>query len=279
MHSCFLKWSEDPSDILNPSLESLFGEEVKFHCTEISSVRKFLVNHNVNIISNVLKTLSSEALVVTERQLSDFLKDGDFHNVSENVRQQLKHCPLTNLIGESAFGDFDYDCSTRRNSSLHNRSAIHCLKRNKTMSYIEKKTPSQQKNIFILARSKAFSLRQQSTDAEKNVVNATREKFIKNQQEKLEKEINDIDRRSSISEAVVKHGGPCLRSEDVNELEEKLIEEGRSVKQTVEIFKNEIRYQKHINGRRMKFGTLEFMKKALKDCLAPRSLPAKRPRH
>ncbi|GFR85261.1 secretory carrier-associated membrane protein [Elysia marginata] len=222
------KWTEDPSDLLNPSFKSVFGEKVIFHCPEINAVQGFLKENNVNTISKIVKAVSFEALVVTERQLSDFLTGGDFSNVSDNRREQLKHCPLTNLIGESAFGDIDYDFSKRRNCSLHNRSSIHCLKRNKTMTYLEKKTVLEQKEIFQIARAKAPSLRRECREAEEKVINATREKFIENQQKKLEKEINDIDRRSNISEAVLKHGGPCLRLEDIDELEERLVTEGRS---------------------------------------------------
>ncbi|KAK3770777.1 hypothetical protein RRG08_036379 [Elysia crispata] len=73
------------------------------------------------------------------------------------------------------------------------------------------------------AESLKLQLRYQKEcrEAEEKVINATREKFLENQQKKIEKEINDIDRRSNISEAVLKHGGPCLRQEDVDELEER----------------------------------------------------------
>ena len=128
--------------------------------------------------------------------------------------------------------------------------------------------------MFQIARSN--SLRQECREAEEKVINATREKFLENQQKKIEKEIYDIDRRSNISEAVLKHGGPCLRQEDVDELEERLLTEGRCLRQITEVFKSEFRYQKHISGRKMKFGTLNFMKDSLRDCLVPRSPQAKR---
>ena len=60
----------------------------------------------------------------------------------------------------------------RRNCSTHNRSSVHCVKRSKTMDYIEKKTVCQQREIFQFARSKAPSLRQECREAEERVVNA-----------------------------------------------------------------------------------------------------------
>ena len=96
---------------------------------------------------------------------------------------------------------------------------------------------------------------------------------MENQDKKLQKVSIEIGRRSSISEAVELHVGACLRLEDVDELEERLLSEGKSLRQTTEVFKCQIRFQKDINGRKMKFGTLEFMKKSSKGCLKPRSPP------
>ena len=42
MHSCFQKWTEDSSDLMNPSLKSVFGEEVSFQCTKMTAVQDFL---------------------------------------------------------------------------------------------------------------------------------------------------------------------------------------------------------------------------------------------
>ena len=75
---------------------------------------------------------------------------------------------------------------------------------------------------------------------------------------------------------VEKHGGPCLRLEDVDELKERFLGEEKSLRQITEVFKSQIRFQTHFNGRKMKIGTLEFMKNSLKDCLKPRSPPKKK---
>ena len=144
------------------------------------------------------------------------------------------------------------------------------------MDYIEKKAVSQQGEIFQFARSKAPTFRQECREAEERVVNATREKFVENQDKKLQKVSVEIAQRSSISEAVELHGGACLRLEDVDELEERLLSEGKSLRQITEVFKCQIRFQKRINGRKMKFGTLEFMKNSLKGCLKPASPPKKK---
>ena len=71
----------------------------------------------------------------------------------------LNLCPLTNLIGKGAFGDFDFDCSKRRNASVHNRSALHTVHRNKTMEFVHHKTAKARKELFSVARKMAPELR------------------------------------------------------------------------------------------------------------------------
>ena len=73
-----------------------------------------------------------EALGVTKRQLEDFLPGGKFEDMDECMKEQLMHYPLTNLEGENAFGDFDFDVCKRGNASLHIRSSMHSIKRNTT---------------------------------------------------------------------------------------------------------------------------------------------------
>ena len=39
-----------------------------------------------------------EALGVTKRELEDFLPGGKFEDMDECMKEQLMHCPLTNLV-------------------------------------------------------------------------------------------------------------------------------------------------------------------------------------
>ena len=63
--------------------------------------------------------------------------------MSSDFQEQLRHCPLTNLIGESSFGDFDFDISRQRNATFPNRSAVHCVKRNRASAFLAWKSKSQ----------------------------------------------------------------------------------------------------------------------------------------
>ena len=139
MSGHFEQWIDDPSEIFYPTFTSCFGGQITIHSPMHSAVHDFVQQNDVSLRSSAKKLVCTEALAVTKRQLSDFLGDGIFVNVEENVKAKLMHCALTNLIGESAFGDFDFDISKRRNASLHNRSAVHCTRRNQTMIIISGK--------------------------------------------------------------------------------------------------------------------------------------------
>ena len=69
-----------------------------------------------------MKTLAEEFVLVIERQLSDFLPDGKYGMPpSDEDRQRMSHCQLTNLVGEACFADLDYSMFKNRRASLHHR--------------------------------------------------------------------------------------------------------------------------------------------------------------
>ncbi|KAK3743352.1 hypothetical protein RRG08_061288 [Elysia crispata] len=146
------------------------------------AVHDFAQQIDLSLISKVIDYIVSEAIVVTKRQLCDFLSDGqyDSKHVLSNVEKEIAHCPLNNLIGESSFGDFDFDLSKRRHASLHNRSSLHMVKRNKTMNFLTKKTSGQQRNILALARKYSQKYRKHSRKMEEKATNQIRQRFVEN---------------------------------------------------------------------------------------------------
>ena len=139
----FEKWIDDPSDLLSPNFFSVFDGDLVIKAPRFHYVYDFVLNNDVEIITRCLKCMCVEALGVTKRQLEDFLPGGKFEDMDECMKEQLMHYPLTNLVGESAFGDFDFDVCKRRNASLHIRSSMHSIKRNKTVEFISSKSRSQ----------------------------------------------------------------------------------------------------------------------------------------
>ena len=238
------KWTIDPSEIFAKDFKSVFPD-VPFSSIYFDAVHSFIEEHcDLRLMKEALKFLSKECLVVTKRQLSDFLNyDGKFVACDDLTRSQLSHCSLNNLIGESAFGDFDYDFGKRRNVSTFNRSAAHCLKRNKTTNYVSQKSPAIKRKLFCIARCTSPKLLRESKEAEELVKEKTREKFVENQQMKMDKAWKEIGKESDIRKAVEKHGGPCNSIQDLDNLVE-----GNNSKELKEILKAEIRYQKLVEG-------------------------------
>lgn len=268
-------WCTDADQILDPNFKSVF-DDFSICSPFVDPVHDFChMNENVSIslIKDAVMSLSSESVLVIERQLTDFLSGGCFENVSIVTSMSLAHCPLTNLIGESAFGDIDYDFSKRRNASLHNRSALHCIKRNKTMNYLSKKPLGLQRKMLLSARRQGPEFRKESKVQEEKVKDSIRQKFLENQQKKIDKEMTEITRNSKIIDAITEQGGPCKTAEDVDNLVEHLHAARKNVSLAI---KDQIRYQKLIHKQKLKFGPLPFMISTLKECLDPSSPPSKR---
>ena len=150
----FEKWIDDPSDLLSPNLLSVFDGGLSIKAPTSHSVHDFVLKNDEENITGCLKCMYVEALEVTKRRLEDFLPGGKFEDVDECIKKQLMHCLLTNFVGESAFGDFDFDVCKRRNASLHNRSSMQSIKRNKTVKFISSKSRSQISRLLGLADKK-----------------------------------------------------------------------------------------------------------------------------
>lgn len=133
------RWSENPELLCDSDLRSIFKEIS--HCSLFfDSVHTFVDIHLADkSVIKALQSLCKQSSVVTERQLVDFIL-GSFSIIEEQDKETLHHCLLTNLIGESALGDYDYDIFKRRNASLYSRSSLHIIKRNKT-NFLSKQSP------------------------------------------------------------------------------------------------------------------------------------------
>ncbi|GFN81993.1 hypothetical protein PoB_000849900 [Plakobranchus ocellatus] len=224
LHSSLSAWSSDPRQLLEPSFACVFGDSFSFATSPFfTSVHDFITVHETSLISQALSACCAETLIVTERQLSDFLGDGPYSGHSckhsdETSLAQLAHCPLTNLIGEGAFGDFDFDCSKRRNASLHNRTSLHTVHRNKTMKFVGSQNARDRQHMFQVARKFAPLLRRESKEQDIAVKVAIKQKFADNQQRKIDRQITAMEKSSRLFDSLSEDGGLCKTSSDVDHL-------------------------------------------------------------
>ena len=162
----FQDWSDDSTGLLSADGPAIFSVNVPALDSENKNMRKkydavakFTTDHlqkNVVYQSLFEEDLPGEAvtkvalqkimksfIICTERQLSDFLPDGKYGNEpTPEMRDLLKHCKVTNLVAENAFGDLDFSQYRRRHASLHFHSGVQMVKQNKTISlWLTSKSP------------------------------------------------------------------------------------------------------------------------------------------
>ncbi|GFR98529.1 hypothetical protein ElyMa_002771400 [Elysia marginata] len=119
----------------------------------------------------------------------------------------LKGCPITNLLGERAFGDLDFDFQKRRHTSLHHRSSVHMFRKNHLAEWT-----AQQENyssLMLLARKMGPVLRKKHKENEEKVLKTLQERQVQNELEKKEKELKAVKLREKIVGQVHANGGPC----------------------------------------------------------------------
>ncbi|KAL3861249.1 hypothetical protein ACJMK2_007297 [Sinanodonta woodiana] len=232
--------SVDPTRLFSCDF-SLFGK--KFDMID-EFFKNFLTAsfHEDDIFMAALKSLCLETVIVARKQLSDFLPDGCFgKDLPEDQKKIIDHCPLTNILGENAFGDLDFDIGKRRHFSLHHRSTVQMLKQNSTISWLNTKNADDATEIMLKAKEKAQVYRQRHKKQEKIVMLKVREKMFENERTKKEKEFNEAKRKTDIVVEISKNGGPCVNLRDVD----KLLATSSNV---VSAVKSQIRYLKVILG-------------------------------
>ena len=155
------------------------------------------------------------------------------------IPEEWKNFPLTNLVGENAFGDFDFQQKKCRNAKLFHHSTLHMAKRNNVSGWLDDQSPTEQAFNMKKARKKAKPTKKEHRQREKDVSSAVRKKLMAQAAASIEAEIKAARLRQKLIEDVAKHGGPCRKVEDVEDLKDRL--KGGELTTAV---KNEIRYQK-----------------------------------
>ena len=137
-------------------------------------------------LKSVLHVLLSSCGDVLKRQLSDSVEDEKFSSIPEHPSQ----CLLTNLVGQNAFGDYNFQKSKHRCASLFHHSSLHMAKHNKVDSWLNTKSAEEYAVLMRYARKFAKILPQKHHLREREVMFAVREKMLENaaaQQDTLRK--------------------------------------------------------------------------------------------
>jgi len=170
MATLFTHGQTDPFGILDPAFVGIFDGEFEVDCPTMLERVPSSACHETPLVLVCFKAIFQELLAVTQRQLADFLMVGKFgHEPTEEDKAILSHCPLTNLTGENAFGDMDFNLGKRRHCNLHHRTTTHMLKRNKTSKWLDSKAPAESSSILKTAKKNAKMLRRKHREQERLV--------------------------------------------------------------------------------------------------------------
>ena len=250
MFNAFKEWATDATTLLLKDSPPLFEKFVLPETNEMKSLFT-LPENRLSRVKSALEQLCAAFATVTERQLADFLDGGCYSNVhNPERREKMDHCLLTNLIGEACFGDLDFSIFKRRNASLHHHSTVNMLKRNRTVSvWLSNKSEEEQRRLLDMSAKKAPILREKHKQMQKDVVEKRKEILEENRRKREQKLDAALKRKQAAAQEVKDHGGPCLSSQDVDELLTTLSARARGGKTSVtEAVKSEIRYQQLVMG-------------------------------
>ncbi|GFR88921.1 hypothetical protein ElyMa_006111300 [Elysia marginata] len=210
--------SSDPTPLLNGHLQGIFdGEFAKKDSALLDAIQE-AVALNSELTSKALKELLAAFDAVAERQLSDFISPtGPFSgDLPEDVIEELKRYPGTNLVGEHAFGHLDYDITKRRNSTLHHRSSCQMLLWNDTVSWLSKQPKKEQEHLMTEARKLGPALRSKHRQQEALVKFKLKQRIAEVERLKREREMKAAEERQKVLTSVLQMGGPCLQPSDLS---------------------------------------------------------------
>ncbi|XP_064622531.1 uncharacterized protein LOC135484780 [Lineus longissimus] len=116
----FKQWEADSTSLMSRDQNGIFGAQFFPPRDEVyESLFSDMHSSESDLTKSALEKLMTACIMVTERQLVDFLPGGRYSSpATEEQRISMKHCKLTNLVSEWEFGDLIFGMYKRRNASL-----------------------------------------------------------------------------------------------------------------------------------------------------------------
>ena len=240
-------WQGDSSELLDPQFDGVFPEFKIDSCMR-QSVYGF-AEANRNCVQEALQFIMKGMLTVLHTQLADFMESGKYGSEqTEEVKMALKHCPLTNLLGENVFGLMDFCMGKARHASLHRHSTLLMLSSNRTAEWIQSKDHDTRAALMKTARAERRQLRQRHQEQAKRVKLKLREQLLENARQQGMKKAKIARRQAAVVRKVAEHGGPCQSAADVRRLVSRLRERERPTGQIRAALLEEVRFQKQVLG-------------------------------
>ena len=94
----------------------------------------------------------------------------------------MRHCQLTNLLGDACFADLGYSMFKNRAATLHHHSTLNIRKRNcPVSSWLSKKSADEQSRLLSQARKFGPQMRQASKQKQLAVLEEIQESLAEQQ--------------------------------------------------------------------------------------------------
>lgn len=207
----FCRWEDDASELLDRNFDGIFQGDFELEGDKTAmwdSVFDFVEDPTITtLVLPALQKLMPGLLGVSLNQLIDFLQGGKFGVPPAAYPEGLDHCPLTYLLGENVFGDFDFDIQKHRNSTLQNRSARQMVAHNKTPEWLNKKEDDEKTHLLHFAGKKAPGLMQQRRRQEKLVFLKLRERMAQQEATRQMKAAKLAQQKAELIQRIAEQGG------------------------------------------------------------------------
>ncbi|XP_076470372.1 uncharacterized protein LOC143300520 [Babylonia areolata] len=242
MHSCLKELAAHP-DLLISDVPDDF-ESVRLRNTLVAdSVLQAVANVSEDhkpLLLAVFKAVAKHFVQVVERQLGDFLPDGKYGRPpTEEARQRMQHCQLTNLLGEACFADLDYSMFKNRGATLHHHSTANMAKRNRPVSsWLFSKSAEERLKLMQQSRKLGPEMRLADRQQQLLVLSQLQEAMEVEEEKNRQKEKRKLQIRQKVADEVAALGGPCRSQTDV----EALLQRFDSKTDKTNAVKTQIRY-------------------------------------
>uniref|UniRef100_A0A2C9KLX8 Uncharacterized protein n=1 Tax=Biomphalaria glabrata TaxID=6526 RepID=A0A2C9KLX8_BIOGL len=142
-----------------------------------------------------LELISTEMLIILERQAKDQLPGGHHWEPTNQVLKAGANCPTTNAISERDFALLDYLLRIKPSANLSTMETIILWINNKPMTWFLSLPPKKQESVLADIRLKLPSLRMAINDKKMRLVSSQKDK-LKEKQQKQEDKTNKAQKNA-----------------------------------------------------------------------------------
>ena len=183
---CFEVWAIDSTPII-------MGEAVIFDDIEVKKDKCHdkLIEANPTwdpMTKQVLELIFGSFVVVTKRMLSDHLQRGKYDNVGDDIREECKNAPKSNVVPERDFGMLDRLLAQKPNATTLVFEGIVMFTKNDTRSWRDSLSAEKKAIVMEMARNSKLSQRQEFIQRKAIIIKKREEKQAKGKEEKEKRE-------------------------------------------------------------------------------------------